>query len=176
MNDPKYISKKELINCLSLLDQKYHNLGLKIIFYKNSSHLLLSSLINKENKFIFYLKTVILGSIYASYRISDNTIRIYGYKRKAIYEDNYLKLRLLFDILHEIRHAYQRYYAPQKFKKDITHYLSSEQKGYSKQWVEKDANRFAKVMLYVYKQQIANILNIEKVNWEFLYNIDLKYL
>lgn len=141
INNPHHITQKEILECVNLLNNKYKNTTNNIKFYRNKLHAMFSYYKNHEfNKNDF--KSIINGATCAAYLTGSKMIHVYSFNIKKHTEKKYLKQHIIYSILHEIRHNYQSIYAPKKFNREANYYISSGE-GYSQQWIERDANKFA---------------------------------
>ena len=167
----RFINEDELDECLKLLDPKYHNLNIKIKFYYNRLHVFVDYLRGEYNKedFKLVMKSEGTCACYRPYINQGINILVYSFNRNKYYqfwnnEIKYKKIQVMYDIYHEIRHAYQHQFAPKKFNEERIAYISSGE-GYSEQWIERDANRFSRAMMGRHKDSISKIVNLESKKW-----------
>lgn len=169
VNRTKIYKNKEISDCINLLNKKYRNLNCKVFIIENKFKFLLKNILN----FLFLdtpigknFKEALDGHIFGSHFQDENKIEIYAfnYKNQQMEEK---KLNILYCILHEVRHNYQKEYFKIKFPKSSQNYINphENQKKYLNQWIEKDANGFAKHTMKKFKKEISKILNISE-DWD----------
>lgn len=161
-NSSKLISKEEIEQVLILLHRDYSDLGMRINVHKNKLHTFLK-LINPFNRMIIYpiFKMAYKGTSGGTHL--DGKIEMFSYNRKVdihAHEKECLKLFIVFDILHEVRHAYQRIHKKREYEQSHEDYIH-EGNGYGSQWIERDANQFAQRMMNNNKERISEILGID---------------
>lgn len=164
-NKSNLISNAEFEKILDLLHPDYKKLGATINIHGNKFHTLLEWLRvtnNSERR-----KMLLEGAkkeIGGFQNNSEIMIFSYLYKSKVRKLKNGLgcfKLLVISAFLHEIRHMYQMRYMNKKYKDAVEKYISSGNKGYENQWVERDANAFTQRMMNNNKKKINEILGIE---------------
>ncbi|WP_303984218.1 DUF3920 family protein [Niallia circulans] len=167
-NKSNLISKNELEIILKLLHEDYHDLGMKITIYKNKLQVIMTWLNVFDSSFEFpILKGILNGKLGGNHR--DGIISMYPFNHK-FESKKFLtykyQLYLLFGLLHEIRHAYQRAHKKKKYDME---YIGAGNKGYSSQWCERDANAFAQRFMNNNKKEINKILGITDIDWDCLW-------
>lgn len=144
---------------LGLLHKDYRDLGMTISVYGS-----LDDVISDRNGTMerYMHKTNLEGVFsgeYGGYH-QEGFIFLYPFNhqvRNSKLEDGVRKLFFVFDLMHEVRHAYQRIYFSSRRKKE---YVEAGNAGYHSQWVERDANKFAQRFMEKYKEYIDAILGI----------------
>ncbi|MGG3890259.1 DUF3920 family protein [Metabacillus fastidiosus] len=166
INHSKIITKNEIQSILNLLHSDYDNLGAEITIYKNKYQPLLrvlnpckSGLHYETFKMVF--KRIIGGNHFRG------IISLFPFNHYFKSDEEY-KLFLTYDILHEIRHAYQRIHKEKKYHVHNQNYIDATKSGYANQWLERDANQFATRMMNKYKNKINEILNV-KLEWNCIW-------
>lgn len=161
----KLISKIEVKEILKLLHSDYSDLGMYIEVHNSTYHTFLR-MMNPFNRSIDYSTyTGAYNHVYAANHFMGN-IDLFSYnhlKTKSGAID--LKLYIINDLLHEVRHAYQIKHKKDKYNQCHKNYINGGSTGYEEQWVERDANAFATRMMNKYHSEINNILGIS-YNWE----------
>jgi hypothetical protein len=149
------ISKEEIEKCInSLLGKKYLALDINIKVYKSKYELWKDIILGRASN---------CGKISGNFNSFTDEIKIYIFNIK-IKNISILRLQILYNILHEIRHNYQKYYCSKKFNLDCNNYINIGS-NYDKQWIEIDANRTARIIMNKRKDIINKILDIEDNSW-----------
>lgn len=143
------IKKKEVAEFINLLPDRYKNLDVRIELYGSRLHLILSQFFNKRSK-----HKDACGDFFESH----NLIRCFLYKFS---KNKYFKINIFGALLHEIRHKYQSVYFTEKYYKDQLDYIPSGE-NYLNQWIEKDAYRFARRVMNLYKDKINEIIGFDE--------------
>jgi hypothetical protein len=163
-NKSKVFKHQEVEEILSLLHPIYNDLGITITIYDKRLGVI------KDWLHIFkgYIQTQTLIEALKR-QIGGNhlegVISIFPFNYYYSSSDNKeikKKLFLLYDAIHEIRHAFQRIH---KKKEYSAPYLGVGKKGYHSQWIEKDANKFAQRFMNKNKEKINEILEIN-TDWK----------
>jgi len=141
---------------------------MKITIYKNKLQVIKTGINVFDPSFDFrILKEIVKGKLAGNHR--RGVISLFPFNHK-FNSDRFLKykfqLYMLFDLLHEIRHAYQRIHKKKEYEIE---YIYAGNRGYSSQWCERDANAFAQRFMNKHKEQINDILNINDIDWECLW-------
>ena len=167
-NNSNIISNQNLKQILNLLHKDYQDLGMKITIYKNKFQVFNKWLNILDHSFNFKIvKGVINGNLAGNH--GGGIISLFPFNHKFNsnrFLDYKFQLYMLFDLLHEIRHAYQRIHKKKKYEVE---YIDAGNKGYSSQWCERDANAFAQRFMNKHKEQINDILKINGIDWECLW-------
>lgn len=149
----KKVTSKDIKHIIDLLPNRYKNLDVKIEVFGNRFYLWMYN----------FLKTrTTHNASVADFNEYHKSIRIYAHKEV---EDKYLKLRVCYSLLHELRHKMQTIKFPTKYSIDNQNYIPAGE-GYSTQWIEKDANKFARRVMKLHKNKISKIYNLDE-EWEF---------
>ncbi|WP_137743359.1 DUF3920 family protein [Robertmurraya siralis] len=162
-NKSDILTDNQIQIIIDLLHEDYHDLGMTITIYRNRIQLYKDWL----NPIKFYIskhdmKLSIKGDISGNHLEGIISIFPFNYNKKL---SNYDKqLGVIYSLLHEIRHAYQRIHKKHKYYDNKRKYITANKNGYHSQWVEKDANKFATRFMNRYKDKINGILN-QDVNW-----------
>lgn len=161
-NGSKLISSVEIEQVLTMLHHDYSDLGMTINVHKNKLHTFLKW-INPFNSTIIYpvFKMAYKGTSGGTHL--EGKIEMFSYNRIVDVEEHEkecVKLLIIFDILHEIRHAYQRVHKKTEYEKSHEDYIP-EGNGYASQWIERDANKFAQRMMNNNKEKINEVLGID---------------
>ncbi|MEI2465121.1 DUF3920 family protein [Niallia taxi] len=167
-NKSSIISKDDLERILKLLHKDYQDLGMKITIYKNKFQVFNKWLNILDRSFNFKtVKGVIKGNLAGNHRGGIISLFPFNYKFNSDrFLDYKFQLYMIFDLLHEIRHAYQRTYKKKNYE---VKYIDAGNRGYSSQWCERDANAFAQRFMNKHKEQINDILKINGIDWECLW-------
>lgn len=163
----KLISKKEVEGILNILHPDYKDLGMTIAIHKNRMQTII--------KFINPLYTSInygtlkgaCNRIYAANH-SRGRIDMFSYNHEVNKYRNKnisLKLYIINDLLHEVRHAYQLKHKESKYMNCQKNYITGGENGYSEQWIERDANAFATRIMNKHHDKINEIIGIDH-EWE----------
>jgi hypothetical protein len=163
----KIISTEEIEKCIDLLHEDYKTLNPTIRVFKNKIAMIPELLKIKSECFDDY-KYIMSGNTHAQYNSNSNLIDIFIFNHLKRYKNKeerrkYLKLYIIFNLYHELRHSYQDKYKNFKFEKERKHYISYGN-GYKSQWIERDANRFAVRMMEKHRENINEILG---VTWDW---------
>lgn len=145
----KTIKKREIEEFIKLLPSRYRELDVKVEVYGSRLHLEISQLINGRKKSLLSL---------ADFNPVENSIRVFTY---MFIKDKYYKIRIFESLLHELRHKYQSIYFKEKFETEAANYINSGE-GYSEQWIERDANKFARRTMNLYKNKINEIISFDE--------------
>jgi hypothetical protein len=161
------ISSDQIDQIVKLLDPVYQSLDVTIAFYDDANESLKKNVelgLSKESLSDIYL----IGSIAGMHLGSLNRIHSYTFvRRKVIANYEILKIHILFDFLHELRHAYQQ----RQFRKILSFEQLLCNRGkipYENLWIEQDANHFASLFIQKNAINIAKILQIQtNMNWGY---------
>jgi len=164
-NYSNLITTREINKCLNIINRRYLNLNIQITIYDNIEQTLNDKISIGENTFCKVKEGIVNGAQYFEW--GWNIIRIFPFNHS---NKNNIKLQIVYDILHEIRHAFQRKYAYKNYLADGKNY---HEKGveWSKLWIEKDAIKFQSKMFNRHRNKINNILDVLNDNWYTEYQI-----
>lgn len=163
-NKSKVFNQQEIEELLNLLHPVYSDLGITLTIYDKK----LSVIRDWLNIFKGYvlsptLKAALKRQIGGNH--FEGVIGIFPfnyYYSNPDNKENKMKLFMLYDIIHEVRHAYQRVHKEKEYNSP---YLGAGNKGYHSQWIERDANKFAQRYMDKNKEKINDILGIN-MKWE----------
>lgn len=157
------LKQNKIYKCIDLLHNDYKIMNTKIYVYNSKLSLFLHFLLNTKSKLGFKDIKMVYGGKCCGLHC-ENTIYLFTFNRKNINKD-ISKLSIIYDLYHELRHAYQYKYKAKKFNKYMQNYVNCMEHGYHDQWIERDANAFSRRMFKKYKNELNNILNIKNKNW-----------
>lgn len=168
----KVMTEKEIIDCLNLLGEEYTNLDIEIEIHtprslKSKKWMDKPDLTENEYNNILTKGSIIIG-IYIShlrkiklfpfnFRESDYNKINYG---DLSYRD-FVKYGVIFNLYHEIRHAWQHTFDQEAFLKEREIDPSSEPQAYYNSNIEIDADNFEQETTSKFRHEIRKILQID---------------
>lgn len=167
-NNSNIINGNKLKQILNILHKDYQDLGMTITIYKSKFQVFKTWTNVLDKSFNFKIvKGVLKGKLAGNH--GGGIISVFPFNHKFNsnrFLEYKFQLYMLFDLLHEIRHAYQRIHKKKKYEVE---YIDAGNKGYSSQWCERDANAFAQRFMNNNKEEINKILGITDIDWDCLW-------
>lgn len=161
------IGYAEVREILSLLNYQYDDLGMAVNIHRSRYYTLLKWLDPFYTSINCDTFKGAYNCVFAANH-SSGRIDLFSYNHKSSnkkYENERIRLNIAYDLIHEVRHAYQRLHKEKKYNNNQRNYIQGGESGYSAQWIERDANAFAQRMMNNNKKKINEILGIE-LNWD----------
>jgi len=163
----KHLSTQQIYNLLLLLDSEYLPLVKRIVAVENKWHSLIKF---KLKKGILIHGICVLQAFQekiAGFRCEEQIFLfpfIYNrYEKEGTMSEEAIKLDLVDTLYHEMRHLYQATYLHERYMMAEKQYnIVSLDENYEENWIEQDANRFAKKMIEQHQEKIQEILEIKE--------------
>src|SRR5690625_3061172 len=143
------IKRSEVEDLINLLPERYSKLDVKISVYGSRIHSFCTRLLTGRRKGKYTM---------ADFDQHRNEIRIFPYEISKKHYGSYFKVVVFSLILHELRHKYQWVHFRDRCPSNDEYITHGE--GYHKQWIEKDAHRFARRVTNLYREGINEVLKI----------------
>ncbi|MFD2115838.1 hypothetical protein ACFSTH_11840 [Paenibacillus yanchengensis] len=157
---PSIINRKQLRECVSLLDQEYITLPYHIYIYKNRQELERErnetpNMLDESYKTILENKAAVpIGICLDDIKM----IKIFPFNLDDT-ESDAIKCKVIWNVFHEIRHAWQ--YSKNMYTEEALILSPENIKDYYDQNSERDANLFADEF---YKNKVSELLKILEIN------------
>lgn len=164
-NKSKLISKQEIHEVVSILNQRYQEFDLPIFIHGSRFGILLHALRTKEKnskQALFMGMREKIGGYQSPKEIVifSNTYKNEAKEYVQKTQKGIFKLFVVETIFHELRHVYQMRHMKRKYDKASEDYRETNEEGYHSQWIERDACGFAQRMMNNNKKEINRILDI----------------
>lgn len=155
-NKSKLITTEEIEKCINLLQKIYKELNYKINIYQHKYQLIFEFLLGNVDLDVFK------GKIAGQHCSNTKEINLYIFNMYCDYPkeniNKFLKLQFIHSLFHEIRHGLQCKLKLRHYEYETANYIKYGD-DYKKQWIEIDAQKFAKRTMKKYHKEISNILD-----------------
>ena len=169
------ISTEETTNIIDLMIKDninfQYNAVSKIIIWNSKLLFIIYSILNLDIVTEHY-RNIMSGTTKACYNDFSKNVQVFVFNRKKDYLEyvqdkndlnEFLKLQLVSDLVHEFRHDYQSIFFPDKYKKDSINYKSND--GWEDQWIEQDAMKYSDDFMINNHEVLNKLLDI-KMQWK----------